>query len=95
MGFPNKSMTQLFVDITGWIGSVEVILAYGLISYHKITARSIWYQVLNLTGGAFLIVNTIYYGAYPSTAINVVWLIIASVAIINILKASNRSINNK
>ncbi|MCG8389002.1 MAG: hypothetical protein MJA30_25840 [Cytophagales bacterium] len=82
-------MIKLLIDIVGWIGSVEVILAYGLISYHKITAKSIVYQLLNLTGGAFLIINTIYYGAYPSTAINVVWLIIAAVAIVSILRSKN------
>ena len=77
-------MYELWIDIIGWVGSLEVILAYALISYHKITAKSMLYQMLNLTGGAFLIINTIYYGAYPSTAINVVWLIIASIAIFNI-----------
>lgn len=79
-------MSELFIDIVGWVGSIEVMLAYALISYHRITAKSLLYQFLNLTGGAFLIINTIYYEAYPSTAINVVWLIIASVAIINIIR---------
>lgn len=81
------SMSELFIDIVGWVGSIEVILAYALISYHRITAKSLTYQLLNLTGGAFLIINTVYYKAYPSTAINVVWLIIASVAIVNIVRA--------
>ncbi len=82
-------MTKIIIDIIGWIGSIEVILAYGLISYHKITAKSLIYQVLNLTGGAFLIINTVYYGAYPSTAINVVWLVIATIAIVNIFRSQN------
>ncbi len=77
-------MTKIIIDIVGWIGSIEVILAYGLISYHKITAKSLIYQILNFTGGAFLIINTVYYGAYPSTAINVVWLVIAALAMVNI-----------
>ena len=84
-------MYELWIDIIGWVGSLEVILAYALISYHKITAKSMMYQMLNLTGGAFLIINTIYYGAYPSTAINVVWLIIASIAIFNIYKSRGSS----
>ncbi|MEO1052300.1 MAG: hypothetical protein AAFX87_16830 [Bacteroidota bacterium] len=81
---------KTFIDIIGWIGSVEVILAYGLISYHKITAKSIWYQLLNLTGGFFLIINTYYYKAYPSTFINVVWLFIAAVAIFNIFRSKDK-----
>ena len=75
---------QLIIDIIGWVGSIEVILAYGLNSYQKIKSDSLLYQVLNLTGGIFLIINTIYYGAYPSTAINVVWVVIATIAIFGI-----------
>lgn len=80
-------MSELMIDIIGWIGSIEVIVAYALISYHKTTANSLFYQLLNFSGGAFLIINTIYYGAYPSTAINGVWLIIAFIAIIKIYKS--------
>ena len=79
-------MTQLLIDAIGWVGSVEVILAYGLISYHKVTAKSLMYQLLNLSGGFFLIINTYYYGAYPSAIVNVVWLIIASGAIWKMIK---------
>lgn len=78
---------KLIIDIIGWVGSIEVILAFGLNSYHLLDARSWKYQVLNLTGGVFLIINTAYYHAYPSTAINVIWVIIATLAIVKILKA--------
>jgi len=73
---------KLLIDIMGWVGSVEVILAYGLNSYQKIKSDSVVFQLLNLTGAAFLIVNTIYYGAYPSTVINIVWVVIAIVALV-------------
>jgi hypothetical protein len=72
---------KLLIDILGWVGSVEVILAYGLNSYQRIRSDSVVFQLLNLTGAAFLIVNTIYYGAYPSTVINIVWVVIAVVAL--------------
>lgn len=77
---------KLFADIVGWIGSIEVVLAYFLISYQKIESRSPVYQLLNLTGAIFLIVNTIYYGAYPSTFINFVWVGIAAVALVKVVK---------
>ncbi len=57
---------KLLIDILGWIGSIEVILAYGLNSYQKINSDSLTFQILNLTGAAFLIANTVYYGAFPS-----------------------------
>lgn len=76
---------KFWIDVVGWIGSIEVIAAYFLISTHRLTAKNVYYQVLNLTGAVFLIANTIYYGAYPSTLINIVWLVIAGFAIINML----------
>jgi len=81
---------KLFVDVIGWIGSVEVILAYALISSEKVDSKSALYQFLNLTGAVFLIVNTIYYGAYPSTAINIVWVVIAIVALWRIFFSSSK-----
>jgi hypothetical protein len=72
---------KLLIDVIGWIGSVEVIAAYGLNSYQKIKSDSVYFQLLNLTGGVFLIVNTLYYCAYPSAFINVVWVIIALIAL--------------
>lgn len=73
---------KLLIDILGWVGSVEVIIAYFLISSNKVNGQSVMYQVLNLTGAVFLIINTIYYGAYPSSLINVVWVGIAGYALI-------------
>ena len=73
---------ELWIDILGWIGSVEVILAYALISNGKVHGKSVSYQLLNLTGSIFLTANTVYYRAYPSTAINFVWMVVALVALI-------------
>jgi hypothetical protein len=81
---------KLIVDIIGWIGSIEVIAAYGLNSYQKIKSDSLLFQFLNLTGGIFLIINTIYYSAYPSAFINVVWVIIASIAIAQLVRKRNK-----
>ncbi|MGE0771681.1 MAG: hypothetical protein AB7K37_08215 [Cyclobacteriaceae bacterium] len=86
---------KLLVDIIGWVGSVEVILAYGLNSYQRIKSDSLLFQILNLTGGLFLIINTVYYGAFPSTFINVIWVIIAVPAIIKIINKNKlKEINN-
>ena len=65
----------------GWVGSAAVIAAYVLVSTNRLKGDSAAYQVLNLIGGVFLIVNTIYWGAYPSTFVNFVWVGIAIFAI--------------
>ena len=77
---------KLLIDIIGWIGSFEVIAAYGLNSYQKIKTDSFLFQFLNLTGALFLIVNTIFYKAYPSTFINIVWVIIAVLSLLRLMK---------
>ncbi|MBV6644082.1 MAG: hypothetical protein KI790_01455 [Cyclobacteriaceae bacterium] len=82
MGYLRQMTEKLLVDMVGWVGSIEVVLAYALNSSQKLNAKSIWYQFLNLTGALFLIINTYYYQAYPSTFINLVWVVIAILALI-------------
>jgi hypothetical protein len=77
---------ELFINILGWIGSIEVVAAYALNSSQKIKSDSITFQTLNLTGAIFLIINSIYKEAYPFTFINIVWAIIAVVAIVGIIR---------
>ena len=76
---------KLFIDIIGWLGSAELVSAYLMISYQKFKATSKSYQWLNLTGSIFLLVNTAYYGAFPSTFVNVLWIVIAIAALYRII----------
>ena len=69
-------MTNIIVDITGWIGGLLLVIAYYLNSKNKINAQSFSYQFLNVLGSLFLIVNTVFYGAYPSALVNVIWIFI-------------------
>lgn len=68
---------QLLIDILGWIGAVCLLLAYFLVSRKKLAGDSLNYQLLNLVGGGLLTINSLYYGAFPSVAVNVVWIGIA------------------
>ncbi len=77
---------DLIINVLGWIGSLEVIAAYGLNSYQKIKSDSLMFQILNLTGAVFLIINSVYKEAYPFTFINTVWAVIAIVAIVQIAR---------
>jgi hypothetical protein len=73
-------MSQLLADVAGWAGAAALLLAYGMVSFKKLPPDSGWYQFLNAAGSACLIVNTVYHRAYPSAAVNVVWIVIATVA---------------
>jgi hypothetical protein len=72
---------QLAVDILGWAGAAAVLWAYAFLSANRWGYRSIAYQVLNLAGSAFLVLNTAYNHAYPSTFLNLIWFGIAAYAL--------------
>lgn len=78
----------------GWTGSLCVLSAYGLLSMHKLTSHSKFYQLLNIIGSICLIINTVFYYAYPSTFVNIVWLMIAIFALINIQKSRKSTRND-
>jgi hypothetical protein len=75
---------KIFIETIGWIGAVEVIIAYALTSNGTLPSDSATFQLLNLTGAIFLIANTWYNKAYPSMVINIVWTVIAIAALVNI-----------
>jgi hypothetical protein len=74
-------MNNLWIDSFGWIGATLLLIAYGLVSLRGYKGTSVRYQLLNLAGSALLIVNSGFYGAYPSAFLNVVWIVIAIAAI--------------
>jgi hypothetical protein len=76
-------------DIIGWIGSIEILAAFGLNSFQKINSNSWTFQLLNLTGGIFLIINSIAHEAYPFTFINSVWVVISIIALIKMATAKS------
>ncbi|MBX2945268.1 MAG: hypothetical protein KF725_05500 [Cyclobacteriaceae bacterium] len=77
---------KLLIDVIGWIGSIMVIAAYGLNSYQKVKSDSLIFLLLNMVGGICLIIYSVYYTAYANTFINVVWVIIAVPAIIQLIR---------
>lgn len=80
-GMPVDPLQLSFIDILGWIGGLEVLIAYGLISAKKVNEKSLFYQLLNLTGAILLIANTVIKGAYPSAFVNIIWVGIAAYSI--------------
>jgi hypothetical protein len=69
--------TQSWIDTVGWIGAGCVLFAYLMVSIRKWEGDSPRYQGFNLMGGLCLIANTLYFGAYPSSLVNLVWVGIA------------------
>jgi positive regulator of sigma E activity len=84
---------ELWVEVLGWIGSVEILLAYGLNSYQRLRSDSIAFYILNLTGAILLIIYTLHKQAYASTFINIVWVIIAVVAMARLFRKKKKRTN--
>lgn len=81
-------MYEIFVETIGWIASILIVGAFALNSFGKIDSTSKLYQLANLIGGIFFIINTVHHKAYPSAVVNVVWVIIAIVALLKLRKSS-------
>jgi len=70
-------MERLVVDVLGWAGALALLVAYTLVSARRLEADAVAYQLPNALGSTLLIVNTIYYGAYPSATLNLLWVGVA------------------
>lgn len=77
------------IEITGWLGALLLLLAYGLVSAGKVRACSRTYQWLNIGGAACIAVNSGANGAYPSAALNIVWIVIGAFALLRARATAN------
>ncbi len=69
--------SHVWFDAIGWAGAAALLVAYAMVSSRKLEGDSTAYQFLNIVGSLFLAVNTISYGAYPSSFVNMIWIGIA------------------
>jgi hypothetical protein len=67
----------VWFDAIGWVGAAALLVAYAMISHKKLEGDSAAYQLLNISGSLLLAANTIFYGSYPSTFVNLIWAGIA------------------
>jgi hypothetical protein len=71
---------SLLADAVGWAGAGCLLLAYGWVSAGRLVV-GLRFQLLNLAGAVGLAVNGAVHRAWPSTALNVVWLGVGVVAL--------------
>ncbi|MGA7275381.1 MAG: hypothetical protein WBX14_11105 [Candidatus Udaeobacter sp.] len=72
---------QLWFDAIGWVGAIALLIAYALVSSKRLEGDSATFQLLNISGSILLAANTIFYGSYPSTFVNLIWAGIAAFSI--------------
>lgn len=73
---------SLVIDVAGWIGMALLISAYAIVTTGRILGPSLRFQLMNLVGGGLLMVNSAWYGAWPSAALNLVWVVIGTVGLV-------------
>jgi hypothetical protein len=66
------------INVLGWIGVAALLYAYWLVSTQKATGNSRTYQGMNLFGAMLVLVNSLYFGAYPSVGVNAAWIAIGA-----------------
>ena len=67
---------KLLIDILGWTGSILYLLAYALVSLKKTEGDSVLYQGMNVFAATLLVIYTLFLGAYATTGLNAVWVLI-------------------
>jgi hypothetical protein len=73
-----------FIEWYAWYGTCAIILAYALLSFSMLKSTDLTYQILNGTGALGLVINAFGDKDYQAGVLNIVWTIIACVAIIKI-----------
>ncbi len=77
---------KLLDEIIGWYGVLAILTAYGLINFNILTSTNLIYQFLNLTGALAIVYISFKKKAYQPAILNIIWVLIAVVAIIRSLR---------
>jgi hypothetical protein len=81
---------MLLADAIGWAGAGCLLLSYVGLSIGRL-AVGVRYHLLNLAGAGGLAVNGAFHHAWPSTALNLVWLGIGLTALYRTKRARTRT----
>src|SRR5262249_34376961 len=65
----------LLIDAIGWVGALNVLIAYVLLLRHRTSADGHVYLTLNFLGSGCLAVSTSVAHAWSSAAVNLIWLV--------------------
>lgn len=84
-------MLSFLVEVAGWAGALLILSAYLLVTLGKLTGQSLAFQWMNLFGGAGFVINGWWHRAIPSAALNVIWMLIAAVALWQLWKRRGSS----
>ncbi len=68
----------------GGVGTLCVLLAYFLVSTGRVKSASYTFQGFNVLGAGLLLAYSVILGAWAALVLNIVWVGIGSIALIQI-----------
>ncbi len=83
-----------FFDIVGWVGMILVLLAYILLSTNKLK-NGVTYQIMNLLAAVLMAIGLYPKNAWFSFVLQVVWGIVAIIAILKMQKKPQKTSSHK
>jgi hypothetical protein len=82
-------MNYSLFDFIGNIGVTLIIVSYLLLQLDKLNSKNILYSVMNLLGASFVIISLIENFNMSAFVIEVFWVGISLIGIINYLKSGS------
>ena len=76
---------KIIDEAIGWYGTVAIIGAFAMVSFEVIAPTALLYQILNGTGAFGIVYISFKKKAYQPGVLNVIWAVIAGIAIIRLL----------
>lgn len=76
-------MSELTLEILGWLGAVLILGGYALLASGKISKPGLLYHFMNLAGAVGIIANAAFHGSWPPVVLNVLWATIAILGIVS------------
>jgi hypothetical protein len=73
-------VAKVLVEVAGWVGTLLVLYAYQQVSLKGREPGPSFY-IMNVVGGAGLVLNGAVNGAWPSVGLNVVWVVVGIVSL--------------
>jgi hypothetical protein len=77
-------------EALGWIGALAFLVTYVMTSAGRLHVQSRTYQWVNIAAAALFVVASGSRQAWPSVALNVVWIGVGAVALLRLRAASER-----
>ncbi|MEK7620240.1 MAG: hypothetical protein AAB413_03310 [Patescibacteria group bacterium] len=76
---------ESLTEFAGWVGVLSILLAYALLSFDILESTSVGYHVLNLVGGAGIVIDALADKNYQPAVLNLIWCAIAVYAIVRVV----------